>query len=108
MKNINNDVFLNKISQRIKNGDFDVYLTIPFMTRDLLQFSIKGRIDKKHATGGTPILNDAEIKDCLAEVKETALNIIAVYLKSGFMVRTEEGLEFTEIGYKAIKAAYKS
>jgi len=108
MKSINNDVFLNKIAQRIKNGDFDVYFTIPFMTRDLLSHAIKGRLDKKITTGGTPILSDTEIKDCLAETKETAVNIIATYLKLGFMVRTETGFEFTEKGYLAIKAAYKS
>lgn len=108
MKNINNDVFYNKIMQRVKNGDFDVYFTIPFMTRDLFSRSLKGRLDKKSNTGGTPILSDVEIKDCIAETKETAVNIIATYLKQGFMVRTETGFEFTEKGYLAIKAAYKS
>jgi hypothetical protein len=108
MKNLNTDVFLNKITQRIKNGDFDVYLTLPFMTRELLYLSIKSRIDKKISTGGTPILNDNEVKDCLAEVKETAVNIVATYLKMGFMVRTEDGFEFSPKGYLAIKAAYKS
>jgi len=106
MKNINKNVFLNKISEKIKQGEFDIYLTIPFMSRDLLFYSIKGRIDKKIDTGGTPILSDAEIKDCISEAKETATNIIACYIKNGFMKRTEEGLEFTEKGYLAIKSAY--
>jgi hypothetical protein len=106
MKNINDDVFLNKINQRIKNGDFDVYFTIPFMTRDLLYSSLKGKINKKISTGGTPILNDAEIKDCISETKETAANIIAVYIKFGFIIRTELGFEFTEKVYQAIKLAY--
>jgi hypothetical protein len=105
MKNINNDVFLNKIMQRIKNGDFDAYLTIPFMTRDLLVTTIKGRLEKKIATGGTPILSDADLKDCIAEVKETAVFIVAVYVKLGFMVRTEEGYELSERGKKVIKVA---
>jgi hypothetical protein len=108
MKNINNDVFLNKIIQRIKNGDFDIYLTMPFQTRELFANSVKGRLFKKITTGGTPILSDNELKDCLAETKETAVNIVALYLKLGFMIKTEEGFEFTERGYKAIKAAYKS
>lgn len=108
MKSINNDVFLSKISQRIKNGDFDTYLTLPFMTRDLLQLTIKGKIDKKITTGGTPILSDTEIKECLNDVKETALNIIVCYIKNGFMIRTETGLEFTERGQLAVKAAYRS
>jgi hypothetical protein len=108
MKNINNDVFLSKIMQRIKNGDFDAYLTMPFMTRDLLVTTIKGRLEKKIATGGTPILSDADLKDCIADVKETAVFIVAIYVKLGFMVRTEEGFEFTEKGHLAVKTAYKS
>jgi hypothetical protein len=108
MKKINDDVFLSKITQRINSGDFDVYFTIPFMTRDLLFHCVKGKLDKKITTGGTPILNDNDLKDCLEEVKETALNIIACYIKNGFMVRTETGLEFTEKGNLAIRAAYKS
>ena len=31
MKNINDDVFLSKINERIKAGDFDTYLIFPFM-----------------------------------------------------------------------------
>lgn len=107
MKNINNDVFLTKISQRIKNGDFDVYLTLPLMTRELLFLTIKGRITKKINSGGTPILNDNDIKDCLREVKEAAAYTIAIYLKLGFIVRTETGFEFTDRGNLAIKAAHK-
>ena len=108
MKNINNDVFLNKITQRIAAGDFDTYLTLPFMTRNLLVSSIKGRLDKKINTGGTPILSDTEIKDCLAEIKETAANIISIYVKLGFMIRTDTGWEFTKLGDLAVKTAYRS
>jgi len=109
MKNINNNnVFFSKILQKVKNGDFDTYLTLPFMTRDLFLNSVKGRLDKKIATGGTPILSDSDLKDCLAETKETATYIIALYIKLGFMVRTETGFEMTEKMQLAIKAAYRS
>lgn len=109
MKTFNNEVFLSKIGQRIKNGDFDVYLTLPLMTRELLYLSIKSRINKKIDTGGTPVLSDVEIKDCLAEVKETAATMIALYLKLGFIKRTEEGFfEFTNLWNLAIKTAYRS
>lgn len=108
MKNINNNVFFSKIQQRVKNGDFDAYLTLPFMTRELFLNSVKGRLDKKIATGGTPILSDADLKDCLAETKETASYIVALYLKLGFIVRTETGFELTEKMQTAIKAAYRS
>jgi hypothetical protein len=108
MKNINNEVFLNKIAERIKDGDFDMYLTLPFMTRELLFSSIKGRIDKKLATGGTPLLSDTEIRDCISETRETATFIVALYLKLEFMEKTETGFIFTEKGQKAIKTAYRS
>lgn len=108
MKNINNDVFLNKINQRIKHGDFDTYLNFPFMSRDLLSASIKGRIEKRISSGGTPILNDNEIKDCIAETKETALSIILIYIKFGFIVKSEEGYVVTEKMQLAIRTAYRS
>ena len=103
MKNINNELFLNKINQRIKDGDFDTYFTIPFMTKDLLKISIKEKLKKNIETGGTPILSDREIKECLAEIKEIAVYTIAVYLKLGFMIKTETGFEFTKKGLLAIK-----
>lgn len=108
MKNINNDVFLTKISQRIKNGDFDVYLTLPTMTREHLYLSIKSKINKKISTGGTPVLNDNDIKECILEVKEASAATIAIYLKFGFIIRTETGFEFTEKWNLAVKTAYKS
>ena len=101
MKNINNDVFLTKINERIMEGDFDVYLIFPFMSRDLLYANIKNKI----AAGGHPILSDPEIKTCIAEVKETALYVIALYLKLGFIEKTKDGYEFTRKGQIAIKAA---
>jgi hypothetical protein len=102
----NDDVFLNKISQKIRSGDYNEYLTLPFMTKDLLLVSIRERINKKLLTKTTPILSDNEIKDCIDEVKETAVNIMAVYLRMGFIEKTEEGLTFTHTGNIAIKAAY--
>lgn len=108
MKTINNNVFLNKIYQKIKAGEFDNYLNIPFMTKELLYECIKNKIERKIETGSTPILSDNEVKDCLSEVKETAVNIFAVYLKIGFIEKTENGYEMTEKMQLALKAAYRS
>jgi hypothetical protein len=105
MKTTNNEVFLNKFLQRIKNGDFDQHFTIPFMTKELLFYSVKDKINNKIKTGGTPILNENEINDCIEQVKETALNIIMCYIKEGFLIRTEAGLEFTPKGKKIIGVA---
>lgn len=108
MKKLNDNVFLNKIVQRIKNGDYDEKLVYPFMTRELLFNAIKSRLDKKIATGGTPILNENEVKECISDTKETALNIIALYLKLGFMEKTDNGYQFTKKWNSAVKAAYRS
>ena len=108
MKSINNMVFLNKIKERIDQGDFDSQFTLPFMTRELLFSTVKSRIDKKLNTGGTPILSDNEVKDCLNEVKETAINIFSTYYELGFIKLTEEGLELTEEGKLALKMSFKN
>jgi ABC-type uncharacterized transport system permease subunit len=107
MKNINNSVFLNKITQKIERGEFDSYLTLPFMTRVILLNNIKSKINKKLITGGTPILSDSEIKESINDIKETALNIILIYMKLGFIERTENGLEFTDKFNLAIRVANK-
>lgn len=108
MKTINNNVFLSKISQKIKNGEYDTQLTLPFMTKELFYMCIKDKIQKKMDTGSTPILSETEVKECITEIKETAIGIIAIYLKLGFMKRTADGFEMTEKMQLAIKAAYRS
>jgi hypothetical protein len=107
MKKLNDNVFLNKMIQKIKNGEYDEQLTYPFMTRELLFNAIKYRLDKKISTGGTPILNEAEVKECVADTKETSLNIIALYLKLGFMEKTSTGYQYTKKWNSAVKAAYR-
>ena len=108
MKNINDKVFLNKINERINSGDFDSYLTYPFMTRNLLFTIFKGKIDRKIETGGTPILNDAEIKDCISDAEETSKNIFVIYAKVGFINKDEKGTYvLTDKFYLAMKSAYR-
>ena len=102
MEKTNNQVFLTKIFQKIKDGDFDKFLTLPFMTKELFFSTLKARILKKIVTGGTPILNDAEVKDCLQETKETAVNTLITFLKEGLIVRTVDGFEMTEKGNKML------
>lgn len=107
MKTKNNDVFLNKINEKINEGLFDSYFTLPFMSRRLFLATVKERINKKINTGSSPILSDKELKDCLEDTKHIAVSIFAIYLDKGFIVRTEEGFSFTELGHRAIKASYR-
>jgi len=94
MKNSNNSVFLHKITEKIKKGDYDSFFTIPFMSKELLISSIKVNLTKKLAKGNTPILTDSEILLCIQEVKETAVNIFSIYLQSGIIEKTEDGASY--------------
>ena len=101
-----NTSFLRKILERIKNGDFDAYLNLPFMSRELFYSTIKNKIQIKLDTGGTPLLTDNEVKDCIADTKEAAVNIFGTFLKEGFIIKDAEfGFKLTPKGELAIKAS---
>jgi hypothetical protein len=99
----NNNVFIAKIMEKLKRGDFDKYLTIPFMTQELILASIKAKFARKIESGGTPVLNDAEVKDCILQAKETAAITCTIFAKFGFIERTEEGFKITEKAQLALR-----
>jgi hypothetical protein len=100
----NNNVFLTKIAEKLKHGDFDKYLTIPFMTQELILISIKAKFARKIESGGTPILNDAEVKDCIMQAKETAATTCAIFVKFGIVEQTDEGeFKLTDRGALALR-----
>ena len=103
MKNVNNEVYLNKITQRVNNGDFDSMLVVPFMTRNLFLSSIKNRLNERETNGRARVLTDLELKDCINETQETAVEILQLYIKNGVMEITDEGLAYTELGLQAVK-----
>ncbi len=84
-------VFLKKMSEKIRNGEYDESLNIPFATRELLYASVKARIDKKIETGATPLLSDSEIKDATKDTKETAAITCEIFYKAGITEKTEGG-----------------
>ena len=108
MKNNNGENFLAKINARVKDGDFDAYLTIPFMTRELFLASIKSHLAKKISIGGSSVLSDTELRECLSETKDTAVNTAITFMQHGLLEQTEEGLSFTEKGYQAIAISNKN
>jgi hypothetical protein len=77
------------------------------MSKELLFSTIKTKIERKINTSGTPILNDAEIKDCIEETKITAVNTFGIFINQGFINKTESGFELTSLGHLAIKLAGK-
>jgi len=96
-------VFLVKIGDKIKNGDYDKEFTIPFMTKELVYFSIKARVDKKLETKATPLLTDAEIKDAIKDAKETATITASLFIKNGILIKGVDGYELSSIAKKAIR-----
>lgn len=100
----NNNVFLTKIAEKIKRGDYDKHINLPFMTQELVLTCIKIKFARKIESGGTPVLNDAEVKDCINQARETAAVTYGIFEKYGIIERTEEGYKITPKGELALKA----
>lgn len=88
----NNDkVFLEQIQKRIQEGEFDDYLTMPFMNRNLLYNAVKSKINRRLAKGGTPMLTDTEIRESIEVAKETAGYTFHLFRESGILEKQEDG-----------------
>lgn len=90
------NVFLTKMSEKVNNGEYDNYLTIPFLSRKLLISSFKARINKKIETNATPLLSDVEIIDSINDAKEVATATAKIFLELGLLKETENGIEVSE------------
>jgi hypothetical protein len=100
-------VFLVKMKEKIKQGDYNDFLTIPFLSQELLYHTIKTKFNKKVDSGGTPILTDVDIKECINEAKETAIHTLKIFLETELVVITPEGLRVSEKGKAALQHASK-
>jgi len=87
----NEKVFLDKVTQDVSDGKYDEYLTIPFMTRNLILTSIKSKFQKRIQTNGTPMLTDGEIKTCIEDAKEAAAATFHLFNKFGFLEQAADG-----------------
>jgi hypothetical protein len=92
MNTENGKIFLDRILSRIEAGEFDEHLAIPFASRKLLVALVESKMERKIETGGTPILSDTDIWNCLSEVRETAAHTTAVFLRKGILVKDENGI----------------
>lgn len=103
----NNNVFLNNIRQNISAGEYDILFTSPFQTRRLFYASIKAKIEKRIANGGTPVLTDEEIKLCASDMKATSAEIYQILIKSGILEKNKSGeCKLSRKGELAIKSIY--
>ncbi|MFW6311343.1 MAG: hypothetical protein ACOC1K_03815 [Nanoarchaeota archaeon] len=102
MKEDQSEVFLYRIRSKIYAGEFDKYISIPFISKELIYSSIKGRVNLKLQTGGTPLLSDKEIKDAVSDAIETALITAKLFLEIGILKKENGVYSVTEKGMKAI------
>jgi len=106
MKKESEDNFLEKIKTRIDNGEFDDYASLtPLLTKNLIFISVKDKLNRKNKSGGTPILNESEIKTALEDAKETALQSSMLFIKLGFIEKKDGKYELTKLGKLAVKEA---
>jgi len=83
------DRYLEKIDERIDRGEFDEKLNIPFASKKLLKSLIKSKMDKKVETGGTPIISENNIIECIQEVRETAAEVAALFGQVGILQKND-------------------
>lgn len=96
-------VFLSKMSEKIKNGEFDYALTIPFISRELIYSSIKSRIERKIETKATPLLTDNEIKDAVNDAKEVAGHTAMIFFQNELIEIKDGEIVLTEKGHMYVK-----
>ena len=101
------DVFIEKIIARIDTGEFDAQFTLPFMTKKLMKAVVRGKINKRAENGSAPVLNDADLKTIIEEMKEGAGSAFYLFVTYGILEKTEEGYQLTNKGLKAIKESSK-
>lgn len=105
MSKLEDNIYFQRFSKKLYSGDYDSFLSLPFMTRDLLFSYVKCKLSKKIDSGGTPILSEREVNECISETKDSALLILKIFIELGFIERTEESYELTEKGKIAIRAS---
>jgi hypothetical protein len=97
------NIFLAKIKGEIKRGEYDRHFTIPFMNKELLYATIKGKCEKKEELGHIPMLTDAEINLCVKEAKDIAVEIASLFIKTGILEKGIEEYEVSEVGKSLVK-----
>jgi len=104
----NNNIFLTEFSKRLEEGEFDKYLTMPLLTKNLIYFTAKGRITRRLEKGGTPLLTEIEILNVIEESRIIAAETFNLFIDSKILEKTDTGYDLTSkgelsIGYSRMK-----
>jgi len=97
-------IFLDRTLQRVDNGEFDEHLSIPFASRKLMKLNIEDQMKKKLETNTTPVFSDAELYEIVGDVRESAAQTVAAFIKIGIMEETATGYGLSEKWTKVISA----
>lgn len=98
-KNIMEDkakIFLDRILDRIDNGEFDDHLDIPFASRKLLKSLIESKMSRKVETHATPILSDTDVWTCVDEVRETAAYTALMLFNANILEKKDDKLSVSD------------
>lgn len=95
--------FLNKIQKQIKRGEYDEYLTIPFMSKALLYSTIKAEYEARHAESGVLLLTAAEIKYAIETTKITGAEVFKLFVDSGILEKSVDGYQMSKKGKLALR-----
>jgi hypothetical protein len=90
-------IILDGINEKIDSGIWDSDLNLPFTSRKMLKIVVEKRMNTKIQTKSNPIFSDNEIKDCVNEVRETAVVIASLFLKNGILEKTDNGLDIGHV-----------
>lgn len=99
------DVFLTNISKMYVNGDYDQYIIMPFMTKELFITCVSQKLDKKINKGLSAVLTDTEIKEVFSQMYDICLEIVKLYTDSGIIKSTDNIYELSFDPYKLVKIA---
>jgi hypothetical protein len=97
-----NTTFLEQVKIDINEGSYDKFITMPFMSRNLIYAAIKGRIERRIQSGGTPVLNELEIASSVEEAKETAVTTFMVFMDKGLLEKVDGEYDLTPLGKKLL------
>jgi len=97
------DIFLTRFINRLETGEFDKDLDIPFASRKLLLALVKAKINKKVETGGTPILSNINIDECISEVREQSAFTLSIFGKFGLLEERDGKKQLSEKWIKFLK-----
>lgn len=97
-------MFLTRLKSKIKKGEYNEYLTIPFATKELLYTVVEDKVMERIEKGVNPLLNERDMIECIQGTIAIATEIASVYIESGILVKTEDGYEVSEKGKLALKS----